>query len=101
MLAGRKTKIGYCPCSLGPVVETVGVAAAGGADVGVLSPGALSGLGAPRLGPQLFLGSVPAMKAIMTGFAQVPATERSTGTSTTPSGTGKSSTGEQIGRAHV
>ncbi len=51
-------------------------------------------MGAIGFGPQLFRGSVPEMNAIMTGLAQVPAIERSTGTNTTPSGIGKSSTGE-------
>ena len=66
-----------------------------GDGAGLCLPGlaAASLLGAPRDGPQVFLGSVPARKAIITGLTQVPAAERSTGTTTTPSGTGKSSTG--------
>ncbi len=56
--------------------------------------GALSGLGPLALaGPQMFFGSVPARKAMVTGLAQVPDAERSTDTTTTPSGIEKSSTG--------
>ena len=44
-------------------------------------------------GPHRTLGSVPAMKAIITGRAHVPALVRSTGATTMRSGTGKSSTG--------
>src|SRR5713226_5204719 len=59
-----------------------------------VTAGALSGFGPLALaGPQVFLGSVPARKAMVTGLAQVPDAERATGTTTTPSGIEKSSTG--------
>src|SRR5262245_44643883 len=50
-------------------------------------------LGRDLAGPQLTAGSVPATKAIITGRIQPPLGLRSTGTTTTPSGTGKSSDG--------
>src|SRR5262249_60181794 len=68
-------------------------AGAGGAGVSGAG-GAASGLGPlERAGPHVFLGSVPARNAMVTGLRHVPAAERSTGTTTTPSGIGKSSTG--------
>src|SRR5215469_14113422 len=69
------------------------LASAGGAGAGGAA-GEASGLGPlNRAGPHAFLGSVPARNAMETGFTQVPEAERSTGTTTTPSGIGKSSTG--------
>src|SRR5262249_19502375 len=50
-------------------------------------------IGAYFAGPHVTFGSVPEMKAIITGRTQPPLAFRSTGTTTTLSGTGKSTTG--------
>src|SRR5262249_58896143 len=74
---------------VGPGVSGAGTGGAGVSGAG----GAASGLGPlERAGPHVFFGSVPARNAMVTGLTHVPAAERSTGTTTTPSGIGKSST---------
>ncbi len=57
------------------------------------SPWIVAGAGAYFAGPHVTCGSVPATKAIITGRTQPPPGFKSTGTTTTPSGTGKSSGG--------